>query len=57
MTILNLHGIMSQNLRKGDRAMYSMEYFEVMERNLEDLQEWEDFEADLAENNPWDDEE
>lgn len=36
--------------------MYSMEYFEVMEQNLEDLREWEDFEADLAEDNPWDDE-
>ena len=31
-----------------------MEYFEIMDTNLTELQEWLDFEADMA-TNPYDD--
>lgn len=30
-----------------------MEYFEIMDTNFTELQEWLDFEADLATGNPW----
>jgi hypothetical protein len=30
-----------------------MEYFEIMDTNLCEVQEWLDFEADLAEGDPW----
>lgn len=32
-----------------------MEYFEMMDTAMCEVQEWLDFEADLAESNPWDD--
>lgn len=32
-----------------------MEYFEMMDTFMCETQEWADFEADLAESNPWDD--
>lgn len=32
-----------------------MEYFETMDTFMCEVQEWADFEADLAESNPWDD--
>ncbi len=30
-----------------------MEYFEIMDTNMAQIQEWLDFEADLAASNPW----
>ena len=35
---------------------YPMEYFEIMDTNLAELREWEEFEADMASNpfeDPW----
>lgn len=32
----------------------SIEYFEIMGDAMDEVQEWLDFEADLAESNPWD---
>lgn len=32
---------------------YTMEYFEMMGDAMDEVQEWLDFEADLAESNPW----
>lgn len=32
-----------------------MEYFEMMDTFMCEVREWADFEADLAESNPWDD--
>ena len=31
-----------------------MELFEIMDTYMTEVQEWLDFEADLAEGNPWD---
>ncbi len=31
-----------------------MEYFEMMDTFMREVEEWADFEADLAESNPWD---
>lgn len=31
-----------------------MEIFEMMDTYMTEVREWEDFEADLAEGNPWD---
>ena len=30
-----------------------MEYFEIMDTNITEVEEWLDFEADLAESDPW----
>lgn len=40
-----------QTNRKGDKKM---ELFEIMDTYMTEVREWADFEADLAEGNPWD---
>lgn len=39
-----------QTNRKGDKKM---ELFEMMDTYMTEVQEWLDFEADLAEGDPW----
>lgn len=39
--------------RENEMDFYNMEQFEIMGDALEALQEWLDFEADLAEGDPW----
>lgn len=34
--------------------MATIEYFEIMGDEMEDLREWADYEADMAEDFPWD---